>query len=134
MAHDRREPVWLERFVVDAVHTAQIREHGGLPGVRDENALESALARPRQKWHDDEEADLATLAAAYGFGLTKGHPYRDGNKRIGFLALVIFLGLNGYDFEAPEEEVVTVMLAVASSRTSERRLAGWVREHMVPMK
>ena len=78
--------------MVDAIHNDQLREHGGLPGVRDENALESALARPQQKWRYAEGADVATLAAAYAFGLTKNHPYRDGNKRIGFLALATFLG------------------------------------------
>ena len=64
----------------------QLREHGGLSGIRDETALESALARPQQKWHDAEMTDISSLAAAYGFGLTMNHPYRDGNKRIGFLA------------------------------------------------
>jgi len=72
------EPRWLSRLVVDAIHNDQLREHGGLPGIRDENVLESALARPRQKWHYAEETDLATLAAAPGFGLVKNHPYRDG--------------------------------------------------------
>src|SRR3972149_5756002 len=95
------EPVWVDRLVVDAVHAQQLREHGGLHGVRDENALESALARPRNKWAYDPESDLATLAAAHGYGLATNHPYRDGNKRIAFLTMVIFLGLNGRDLEAP---------------------------------
>jgi death-on-curing protein len=102
-----------------------------LPGVRDENALESALARPQNKWVYAEERDLAMLAAAYGFALVKSHPYRDGNKRIGFLALVTFLGLNGYDLTATDADVVTEMLPLAAGHVSEDDLAGWVRKHMI---
>ena len=126
----RREPVWLTRVVVDAIHNEQIREHGGLPGVRDENALESALARPQQKWHYGENRDIAALAAAYGFGLARNHPYRDGNKRIAFLALYTFLGLNGWTLTATEGEVVTEIVALASGRVAENELADWVRRHI----
>jgi death-on-curing protein len=129
MARRKKEPVWLSRLVVDAIHHDQIREHGGLPGLRDENALESALARPLQKWHYDSDADLATLAAAYGFGLTKNHPYRDGNKRIGFLALATFLGMNGVELEATDEEVVAEILALADGRVTEAQLKDWIRTH-----
>ena len=87
MSRRRTEPRWLSRVVVDAIHSDQLREHGGLPGVRDENALESALARPQQKWQYGQTTDVRDLAAAYGFGFVKNHPYRDGNKRIGFLAI-----------------------------------------------
>jgi death on curing protein len=127
------EPGWVERLVVDAVHLDQLREHGGLVGVRDDNTLESALARPRQKWCYQPDSDLATLAAAYGFGLVTSHAYRDGNKRIGFLAMAIFLGLNGLELEAPEAEVVTVMLALADHRLNEPELADWVRTHLVSL-
>ena len=115
--------------MVDAVQNEQLREHGGLPGIRDENALESALARPQQKWHYAEQTDIATLAAAYGFGLVKNHPYRDGNKRIGFLAMVTFLGMNGHDLRATDAEVVTEIVALADGRVSEDELADWIREH-----
>ena len=84
MAKRRREPTWLSRTVVDAIHADQLREHGGLTGVRDDNLLESALARPRQTWRYATATDVPVLAAAYAFGLVKSHPYRDGNKRIGF--------------------------------------------------
>jgi death-on-curing protein len=116
-------------LVVDAIHNDQLREHGGLPGVRDENALESALARPQQRWHYSERTDVPALAAAYAFGLVQNHPYRDGNKRIGFLAMITFLGLNGYDFSATDEEVVTETLALADGRISEDALSGWIRRH-----
>jgi death-on-curing protein len=119
--------------VLDAVHLDQLREHGGLSGIRDENALESALARPRQKWAYDADCDLAQLAAAYAFGIASSHPYQDGNKRAAFLAMAIFLGLNGYEIEAPEPEVVTVMLNLAAGRLTEAELAEWLRGRMTPL-
>ena len=128
MVRRRAEPSWLSRIVVDAIHNDQLREHGGLPGVRDENALESALARPKQKWHHAKRTDLPMLAAAYAFGLVVNHPYRDGNKRIGFLAMVTFLGVNNHDFSATEADVVAEFLALADGRVAEEALADWVRQ------
>jgi death-on-curing protein len=113
--------------VVDAIHIEQLREHGGLPGVRDENVLESALARARQKWHHVEAA--TQLAAAYAFGLVRNHPYRDGNKRIGFLAMATFLELNGCDFIATDAEVVTEFLALAAGAVTEDALTAWIEQH-----
>lgn len=129
MARRNPEPRWLSRVVVDAIHHDQLREHGGLAGIRDENLLESALARPQQKWHYGEERDVPALAAAYAFGLVKNHPYRDGNKRIGLLAMVTFLELNGYSFQATDADVVTEFLALADGRVSEEALASWIQEH-----
>ena len=126
------EPIWLERIVLDSIHLDQLREHGGLHGTRDENILESALARARNKWAYEEVHDLPALAAAYGYGLATSHPYQDGNKRIAFLAMVVFLGLNGWELEAPETEVVTTLVAVASGRCTEAELAGWLRAHIIP--
>ncbi len=117
--------------MIDAVHSDQIREHGGLAGIRDENVLESALARARNKWGYENQSDLAVLAAAYGYGIASSHPFRDGNKRIAFLAMVIFLGVNRMALEAPEAEVVSTMLAVADGRWSEKDLAAWVRRYIV---
>ncbi len=127
MPRARREPIRLSRVVVDAIHNDQLREHGGLAGTRDDTLLESALARPRQKWHYDEKADMPALAAAYAFGVIKNHPYRDGNKRIGFLTMVTFLEINGYEFEASEAEVVVEIGAVADGRLSETGVAEGVR-------
>ncbi len=126
-----REPRWVPRVVVDAAHLDQLREHGGLPGLRDENALEAALARPRQKWTYDAETDLASLAAAYAFGLATAHPFNDGNKRSAFLTMAVFLGLNGKELEATETEVVQVMTALAAGSLKEPQLAAWVRDHVV---
>ena len=130
MAKRRRpEPKWLSRLVVEAIHNDQLREHGGLAGVRDENALESALGRPQQKWNYSDSTDISTLAAAYAFGFVQNHPYRDGNKRTGFLAMVTFLGVNGLEFSATEADVVTEIVALADGRVSEEALAHWVRRH-----
>jgi death-on-curing protein len=126
-----REPRWVTRLVVDAVHFDQLHEHGGLPGVRDENALEAALARPRQKWHYDTDIDLATLAAAYAFGLATAHAFNDGNKRIAFLTAVIFLDLNGKDLAADEADVVQVMTTLAAGSLSETHLATWIRKRLI---
>ena len=133
MSGRSREPKWLSRTVIDAVHADQLHQHGGLPGVRDENVLESALARARQKWHYGEERDIAVLAAAYGFGLVRNHPYRDGNKRIGVLAVATFLGTNGYDLDATDGEVVATFVTLEGS-LSEAHLAEWIREHLGPAK
>ena len=134
MAKRSTQPRWLSRTVVDAIHADQLREHGGLTGVRDETVLESALARAQQKWNYAEKTDMALLAAAYGFGLVKNHPYQDGNERIGFLAIVTFLGTNGYDFEASDTEVIAEMLALADGRVLEQELADWIRKHSAERK
>ncbi len=96
--------------------------------MRDENALETALARPEQKWHYADRTDVPMLAVAYAFGLVQNHPYRDGNKRIGFLAMITFLGVNGHDFSATDADVVTEFLALADGRVSEEALADWIRQ------
>jgi len=129
VANRRREPIWLTRIVVDAVHNDQLREHGGLPGIRDEQVLESALARARQKWHYADTPDLPALAAAYAFGLVKNHPYRDGNKRIGFLAMVMFLGVNDHELDATDADVVAEIVALADGSATEESLADWIRQH-----
>lgn len=128
MAKRRCHPKWLSRGVVDAIHNDQRREHGGLRGIRDENVLESAMAPP-QKWHDADRTDVPMLAAACAFGLIRHHRYRDGNKRIGFLAVVTFLGMNGHDVTATDAEVVAEFLALADGRISEDALADWIRQH-----
>ena len=109
-----REPRWVDRLVVEAVHLDLIRAFGGMPGLRDEHALEAALARPQQHLAYVPEAGLLTLAAAYAHGLAANHPFVDGNKRIAFMTMAVFLGLNGVDLTATEAEALTVMLDLAS--------------------
>lgn len=128
------EPVWLERSVVEALHAAQIREHGGRASLRDEGLLESALARPQHMWSYEESADLAALAAEYAFGLAKNHPFLDGNKRVAFVAANVFLILNGQEIEAPEPAVVDGMLRVADGRLDSAALAEWLRSVLRPYR
>lgn len=122
-----KEPVWLDRSLVDMFQEDLIRSHGGSFGLRDAELLESALARPHQRFHYEPEADLAALAASLGFGLAKIHPYVDGNKRVAFAAMGAFLDLNGLDIETDEPEVVAVMLDLAGGELSEEDLARWLR-------
>ena len=133
MARRPSEPRWLTRQMLEALHDAQLREHGGSSGVRDEGLLESALARPQHKFAYADRVDLATLAAAYAFGLAKNHGFVDGNKRAAFMAAYVFLGLNDKDLDAEEIDVVATMEGVADGRVTEVKLAIWIREHLRPI-
>jgi death-on-curing protein len=122
------EPRWLATRLVIAIHDEQLAIHGGSEGLRDASLLESALDRPRNKWAY-EQADLASLAAAYGFGIARNHPFVDGNKRTSLLAMYTFLGLNGVDFVVPETEAAAIILALAAGEVSEESLARWIRDN-----
>jgi len=128
-----KEPVWLARQIVEAIHFQQIIEHGGSHGIKSEYTLDSALARPQSKFAYSEDPDLALLAAAYGYGLIQGHPFIDGNKRTGFMAMYTFLGLNGYTIETTEAVVVEMILGIAQGAISEEELADWLRSSMIPI-
>jgi death-on-curing protein len=123
------EPIWLDRLMVDAMHFDQLQQHGGLPGIKDENALDAALARPKHKWVYESATDIFDLAAAYGFALATTHAYSDGNKRIAFMAMYTFLGLNGWEPIAPEPAVVQVTIDVARGALGEAQLAEWLRRN-----
>ncbi len=126
------EPRWLALVHILAIHSDQIRVHGGSLGLRDRGLLESALDRPRNHLHYEADSDLPALAAAYGFGLANNHPFVDGNKRVAFQSMYLFLGLNGFRIEALEEEVVDVVLSLASGDVDESGLADWLRQHITP--
>ena len=130
---NRPEPTWVSRMALDAMQLELIREHGGSHGVRDGGLIDSALARRQHKWAC-EEAELPALAAAYGFGLAKNHGYIDGNKRIAFMAMFVFLYQNGLELDAPEPEAVVVMTEVAAGDRSERALAEWLRTRTAPLR
>ena len=123
------EPVWLPVELVLAIHESQLRRFGGPPGVRDRGGLESALGRARNKWAY-EDANLATLAAAYGFGIARNHPFVDGNKRAALLAIVTFLGLNGIDLIADEAEAAVIIRDLAAGLVDESGLARWVGDNL----
>jgi death on curing protein len=122
------EPVWLTGELVLAIHGEQLRLFGGPEGVRDLGMLESALARPKNKWAYGER-DLPELAAAYAFGIARNHPFVDGNKRASFLALITFLGLNGIDFIVEEPQAAAAILALAAGEIGEDGLARWIRDN-----
>lgn len=124
-------PTWLTLPQVTAFHLQQLAEHGGLPGVRDLDALESALARPANLYAY-EQADLPELAAAYAHGITNNHPFVDGNKRTGFMSAYVFLGLNGLELVMPEPQAVESMLALASGNLPQAEFADLLRKHVVP--
>lgn len=125
------EPRWFSRLMVDTLHQELIREHGGSYGVRDEGLVDSALSRPRNRWAYESDSDLASIAAAYGFGLARNHGFIDGNKRVAFMSLYVFLGLNGLDLDVSEPEVVAVMTSVADGSLKEADLEAWIRGHVV---
>ena len=126
------EPHWLSPTYVLSIHADQIQSHGGSLGIRARGLLLSALERPRNRFHYEPDTDLAALAAAYGFGISSNHPFVDGNKRVAFQAMYLFLGLNGFRIEAPEEDVVALILALASGELEESALADWIRNHIIP--
>jgi death-on-curing protein len=124
-----RKQRWLAVDVVLALHDAQLAEHGGAPGMRDEGLLASALARP-QNLTGYGQPDLADLAAAYAYDIVRSHAFVDGNKRTGFLAAVVFLMDNGHRLEAPHEEALAIMLDTAAGRVEEAVLSAWLRTHL----
>jgi death-on-curing protein len=124
--------VWIERSVILAVHDEQLAEHGGAVGLRDAGLLDSALARPLNLAAYGGEPDYADLAAAYGVGLAKNHAFIDGNKRTAFVAVELFLVLNGYELMASDAECVLTMLAVAAGDLDEAGFAAWLRTHVTP--
>jgi death-on-curing protein len=121
------EPVWLDRQSVILLQVESLAQHGGSSGIRDAGLLDSALTRPINKWNYNSEADLAALAAAYGFGLARNHPFVDGNKRIAFIATVLFLRLNGYRLSSDPLDEIQTMLSLAAGELSEEDFAVWIR-------
>ena len=123
--------VWLLEETLTAIHHRQIAEHGGSEGLRDEGLLMSALARPQNLLAYGEPApDLASLAAAYAYGIARNHPFVDGNKRTALVAARTFLILNGVDLEATQDDKVLAFLSLAEDAISEEELANWIRQRI----
>ena len=120
--------VWLDAAVLRAVHDEQLAEHGGAAGTRDEGLFESALARPQHQAAYGEP-DAQALAAAYGFGIARNHPFVDGNQRTAFVAVELFLELNGFELNADDGDCVLTMLAVAAGQMNEAAFARWLTQH-----
>jgi death on curing protein len=122
------QPLWLGREECLALHDMMLSQYGGLPGLRDENLLESALARPLHLYAYGNPT-LCELAASYVAGIVKDHPFVDGNKRAGFMMGAGFLELNGREFFASEAEVVLKTLALAATAMTEAEYAAWLQAH-----
>ncbi len=122
---------WIDKRALLLLHDESLAEHGGAPGLRDEGLLESALARPQRR-ESYGKPDFAELAAAYGVGLAKNHPFVDGNKRAAFLAVGVFLALNGQRLVATQAEATLTLLGVASGDLDEAAFAAWIRTHTAP--
>ena len=125
---------WLNIDRVIAIHQMQLAEHGGGTGVRDIRLLESALARPLNINAYEPGADVATLAAAYAFGIVKNHPFIDGNKRTGYVVMETFLIRNGHTLNAPPQDKYTTFIALANGSLAEDELAVWLRERIAPIR
>jgi death-on-curing protein len=122
------EPEWLDTNIVLDIHAEQLALFGGGDGIRDLGLLESALARPLNKFAYGE-SDLAALAAAYAFGIARNHPFVDGNKRAAFGAMIVFLGLNGVDLDVPPEDATAIILGLAAGDIDEDGLTRWIRDN-----
>jgi death-on-curing protein len=123
----KREPAWLTLDAVLAIHEQLVAEHGGDAGVRNLGLLDSALVAPRHQYTYGER-DIFVLAAAYAYGITRNHPFIDGNKRTAFLAAYTFLGINGWELNAPEDEVVRAVVGLSDRSMSAEAFAEWLRE------
>jgi death-on-curing protein len=121
-----KTPVWVLRETVLTLHEQSLAEFGGAAGIRDEGLLDSALAKPENLLAYGKPT-VFDLAASYGFGLVKNHPFIDGNKRAGFIVAVLFLELNGYRFQATEAEAAVRTLALAAGELSEKEFAAWLK-------
>ena len=123
-------PFWIDKQALLMLHDESLAEHGGLPGLRDEGLLDSALARPQNLVVYAPDSDMAALAAAYGVGVARNHPFADGNKRAAFLSVGLFLALNGWRLIATPIEATQIVLGVASGELEEDAFAQWIRDHL----
>ena len=124
-----KEPVWIDERDALALHDRLLGLHGGAVGLRDDGLLKSALARPQQHFDNAESPDIVDMAAAYTWGIVRNHPFVDGNKRTGFVVGVLFLELNGYRFNASEEDAAQMVLALASRNLDEAGYIAFLRAH-----
>ena len=122
-----KEPIWLDRQALLLLHDTSLARFGGAEGIRDEGLFDSALARPLNRFSYEQESDLADYSASYAFGLTRNHPFADGNKRAAFLACGVFLEQNGKTLHAKTTDAISAMLALADGTIGEREFAAWIR-------
>ena len=124
-----KQPHWISRRALLYLHSASLATFGGSTGIRDEGLLDSALARPQNRFLYAPDSDLFELAASYGFGIAKNHPFIDGNKRAAFHSVGLFLSINGYELIADQLDAIQTMLSLAAGELSEEEFAVWIRNH-----
>ena len=125
------EPIWIDADALRLLHRESLAEFGGLSGMRDEGLFLSALARPRNLFVYEEVTDISRLAAAYAYGIARNHPFNDGNKRAAFLAIGMFLAINGFLLKVEPTEAVNTMLALAAGDLTELDLTSWIEKFIV---
>jgi death on curing protein len=126
------EPRWIHKKALLLLHEESLSEFGGSRGLRDEGLLDSALARPQNRYAYAPESTIADLAASYGYGLARSHAFVDGNKRAAFLSIGLFLAINSYRLQAAQVNAIRMMIAVASGDIDESELAAWITQHIAP--
>ena len=125
-----KEPVWVEKEALQLLHLKALVRFGGAEGLRDEGLLDSALARQRNASHYEGQKDIAALAASYAYGLARNHPFVDGNKRMAFMVIGVFLAANGWKLEAGPVEAIQAMTALADGELDESQLAAWLKRNI----
>ncbi|HEV3331007.1 MAG TPA: type II toxin-antitoxin system death-on-curing family toxin [Bryobacteraceae bacterium] len=125
---------WISKKALLLLHEESLAEFGGARGLRDEGLLDSALARPQNTRAYNAESTVADLAASYGFGLAKNHPFVDGNKRAAFLSIGLFLAINGYQLKPDQVDAIQTMLAVANGELDEQGLSAWITKNSISMR
>ena len=125
---------WIDPKVLRMLHDESLALHGGSSGVRDEGLFESAMARPQNLLYYNKNADISELATSYCYGLAKNHPFIDGNKRVAFLSIGLFLGINGYCLEVSPVDAIQAILGLASNEISEENFATWIRDNITILK
>jgi death-on-curing protein len=128
-----KEPRWVSKRAVLALHSEQLAEHGGSDGIRDEFLLDSALSKPQNVFVYAEEPDLFRLAASYAFGIARNHAFVDGNKRTALVVSVLFLNRNRWDITSSKADEYDTFLHLAEGSLSEEELAAWLTSHAVPL-
>jgi death-on-curing protein len=125
-----KQPRWIDPRALPLLHEETLAEHGGFPGLGEEATFEAALARAQHLHTYEPESDLARLAAAHGFGIVRDHPFHDGDKRVGFLAIGLFLACNGRRLSADPVEAIAIILRLAEGKLPEQELAAWIRDNL----
>ncbi len=125
-----KEPVWVEKEALLLLHLKALARFGGAEGLRDEGLLDSALMRPRNAFHYDGQKEVAALAASYAFGLAKNHPFVDGNKRAAFMAVGVFLAMNGWTLNCDSVDAIQAVMALAGGEIGESEFAAWLKRNI----